>query len=374
MSNHALRRTLHHTFDPRRNSLNALRMAFAGMVLVSHSFATAGRPEPMLGGITLGTWAVIGFFGISGFLITRSRVTARSAADYAEARAARILPALVVNLIVTAFVLAPVSLLFDRASSWDPIGAAEYVLRNSALYPPKLLEEGIPGTLANMPYPGVWNGSLWTLFWEGFCYVAIGVGLVLVPERLHRVTSVAVFVVTTAAAIPDALGIVHYPGVAAPALHVCIAFSAGSVAFFWADRIRTSTLAIAALVAVLVAAVATETVALVAPLPLVLVVLTLSDALPFHRFGSRFDASYGLYIYGFPVQQLTVLALGTVLPFPALLLLQALLATGFGYLSSWLVERPAQAWARDRRHRRAAASRSHEIVPARLELGTLDPR
>lgn len=374
MPTHALRRTLHHAFDPRGNSLNALRMAFAGVVLVSHSFAASGRPEPALGGITLGTWAVMGFFGISGFLITRSRVTVRSAADYVEARAARILPALFVNLVVTAFVFAPLSLVFDRGASWDPISAVGYVVKNVALKPPKLLQEGIEGTLGDVPYPGVWNGSLWTLFWEGFCYVAVGVGVVLVARGHRRTVALVVFAVLTMAALPDFVGIVQYPGVVAPALHVCAAFAAGSLAYFWQESIRVSAAPITILCLVLVASVATQTAVVVAPLPLVVLVLLLSNVLPFHRFGSRFDASYGLYIYGFPVQQLTVLALGAVLPFPALLLLQAVVATGFGYLSSWLVERPAQGWARDRRRRRAAASAAHETAPSTLGLGTLDPR
>ncbi len=39
----------------------------------------------------------------------------------------------------------------------------EYVLGNSAV---ALLKFDVGGTPAGIPYPGVWNGSLWTLIYR----------------------------------------------------------------------------------------------------------------------------------------------------------------------------------------------------------------
>ena len=61
---------------PRRNSLDALRLVLATLVIVSHSWPVGGfGPDPRLGVLTLGEVAVAGFFGISGWLITASRMT-----------------------------------------------------------------------------------------------------------------------------------------------------------------------------------------------------------------------------------------------------------------------------------------------------------
>ena len=57
--------------DVRNNSLNLIRLVLAFAVLIHHSWPLAGaHGEPRFAGDTLGGWAVAGFFGISGYLIT----------------------------------------------------------------------------------------------------------------------------------------------------------------------------------------------------------------------------------------------------------------------------------------------------------------
>ena len=174
----------------------------------------------------------------------------------------------------------------------------------------------------------------------------------LVPVRVRRVTSVVALAVAMIAALPNTLGIIEYPGLGS-AIDVCVAFAAGAVAYFWAGAIRVSAVTVMALLTAIMASIVTGTSTDIAPLPFIILLLPLSTALPLHRVGSRFDASYGFYVYGWPLQQLSFLALGPVLPFALLLPVQILLALGFGYLSSLLVERPAQHWAWRRRQRRA---------------------
>jgi peptidoglycan/LPS O-acetylase OafA/YrhL len=99
---------LGYRFAEGRNSLNAIRLLLAAMVIVSHSWWLGGYgTEPQPGGVKLGSWAVIGFFGISGYLITRSRIQASSALSYCRARFLRIFPGLAACVAVVAFVIAP---------------------------------------------------------------------------------------------------------------------------------------------------------------------------------------------------------------------------------------------------------------------------
>ena len=58
--------------DNRRNSLNALRLVLAALVIVSHAPRALGGQSYAFGDLELGGWAVAGFFGISGWLVTES--------------------------------------------------------------------------------------------------------------------------------------------------------------------------------------------------------------------------------------------------------------------------------------------------------------
>ncbi len=90
------------SFDPRRNSLNFLRVALAVAVVFSHALTLGGFGSEVIGDkTTLGTAAVYGFFGISGFLIAGS-ATRNHVGRYLWQRCLRILPAFWVCLIVTA--------------------------------------------------------------------------------------------------------------------------------------------------------------------------------------------------------------------------------------------------------------------------------
>ncbi|MCV6596750.1 MAG: acyltransferase family protein, partial [Mangrovicoccus sp.] len=96
----------------RDNNLNLLRMIAAIAVIVSHAWAFAygmGTFEPVKAwtGHTLGGLAVAVFFAISGFLITGSFYYSASHWRFVASRGLRIFPALLVNLIFVAFILAP---------------------------------------------------------------------------------------------------------------------------------------------------------------------------------------------------------------------------------------------------------------------------
>src|SRR5579875_1687818 len=99
--------TLAARFDPRRNSLNALRLLFATMVVIWHSQGVGffGHPHGAVGSMWGDELAVDGFFIISGYLITRSRVTTQSGWSYLKKRFLRIYPGYWVCLFVGGLVV-----------------------------------------------------------------------------------------------------------------------------------------------------------------------------------------------------------------------------------------------------------------------------
>lgn len=334
--------TMSSRFEPRRNALNALRLLLAAAVLVSHSWPLSGHePEPNLGGANLGTWAVFGFFGISGYLITRSRLSGRPARDFYRARALRIMPALVVALLVVAFVFAPLSQLLDPTAAWDPVSSVTFVARNLFLYPPApIAQPGIAETLAGVPYPLLWDGPLWTLFWEGCCYLGIGIGASLLPRRWLPAATLIVFGLLTAVSLAGAFG-APVPELAQRVIPMILAFVGGMIVLLFGDRLRQNIITVVIAGGVLVGAVLLGLVPSLGPLPLAYLLLVLGNVLPLTRVGAEFDLSYGVYIYAWPVQQMLALAGAAALPLPVYILLVVVGTVPLAFLSCWLIERPA---------------------------------
>ncbi len=93
----------------RFDSFDLLRAVGALAVLVSHSFALTGRPEPGVPGAdTLGGLGVAIFFSISGYLIALSWRRDPRPGAFLVKRSLRIFPALGVAVVLAAFLLGPV--------------------------------------------------------------------------------------------------------------------------------------------------------------------------------------------------------------------------------------------------------------------------
>ena len=172
--------------DPQRNSLNLIRLLLASTVLFAHTYFILGVPPEHqfhLGGQHLGAWAVAGFFGVSGYLITASRQRSRFA-SFLLLRIGRIFPAFLVVLLVTAFVFGPIAELVNHGTlanylRTDP-SPFSYIFMNMFL---EVRTYSIGDTLMNVPYFDVWNGSLWTLYYEFLCYLFVGLFLIWTVAR-----------------------------------------------------------------------------------------------------------------------------------------------------------------------------------------------
>lgn len=142
------------------DNFHLLRHILALSVVLSHSFALAGAPEPAAQGLTLGGIAVHGFFVISGFLVTGSLLDSRSMLDFGWRRSLRILPALAVALLGSAVI-----------GGWYG----------------QFLDNPLP---PDNPHPRIHNGSVWTIFWEALLYAALAGAALL---RLVQPAAIAGF-------------------------------------------------------------------------------------------------------------------------------------------------------------------------------------
>jgi peptidoglycan/LPS O-acetylase OafA/YrhL len=340
--------------DPRDNSLNLIRLVLACTVLFAHSYTLSGNGlGPLINDEHLGTWAVYMFFCLSGFLITGSRLRTRFG-PYLMNRIARLYPAFLVSLVLVAFAFAPLVFWHERGELDNflttPPPPLQHVYTNLGL---RMNEYGVAGTLAEVPYPGAWNGSLWSLYYEFLCYLIVGGLLTIGVLRRHPIVLVPAFAFTVWCGA-NAEKVLPYFG---PTngdiwflLPVLPFFFGGAALYAVRDHVPlTWWVALPSLVAFA---------ALVrwqgdwgphagAPL-LTLFLLWLGRVVPSPHWVHHNDISYGCYIYAFPSQQLVASFGGADHGTYVLVLLAAPLMLCLATLSWFVIERPAMRTVRGR--------------------------
>ncbi|MFA1703623.1 acyltransferase family protein [Mycobacterium intracellulare] len=352
--------TLVQAFDTRNNALNAWRLVLASGVILHHSWPLTGRKiYPPIEQLLTQVW-VDGFFAISGFLITASWVRNPRLREYFVARILRIFPGLWVCLAVVAFAIAPIAVAIQGDSPAKLLlspSPALYVLNNAVL---NIYYESIDGTPVSVPYPGVWDGVLWTLIFELFCYVAVAIAGVLgLFNRRWPAPVVFTFFLAATALVSYPIGTLPtFPQMIA---RFAIVFAAGALLHEFRDKIpaRWSVVAVSAII-VVVAGLLVPNYRIIAAIPLAYAVVVSGALIHQQRLRLRTDLSYGVYIYAWPVQQLLVIC-GLGFLHPLWFAVVAAAATlPLAALSWFLVEK------------RALALKSRFKRKARVEDGAAD--
>ncbi|MDB6172546.1 MAG: acyltransferase [Chthoniobacteraceae bacterium] len=152
------------------NNFQIIRFILATLVLFSHSYQLIdgdARREPLAKwcGFTLGHVAVCGFFILSGFLIAKSWDRQPHFGDFIVRRVARIYPGFVICGIVCVFVVGPLGAL-DASSYFQ---TCEFGSLSQMLV---LRWPRTPPAFLGWPYPSL-NGSVWSIPYEFRCYVLV---------------------------------------------------------------------------------------------------------------------------------------------------------------------------------------------------------
>jgi len=306
------------------------------------------------------------FFALSGFLVAGSLERARTLPMFLGLRVIRIYPALAVEALLSALILGPIYTglaltdyfhdpLFARYF-WNLIGDPQYVL---------------PGAFAHNPLP-IWvNRQLWTVPYELACYGTLAAIVMLGLKRRPVLLPVA------AAAIALGYGTVkfvrtgvplHVPG-PMPGVLLVVAFLAGVTLYWFRDRLpygRGWLVGSALLTVVLLWFVPFGD--LLAPFSAAYatVHLGLTDGRRIWAIRGA-DYSYGMFLYGFPMQQAVAATLpGGQTPLGNTVF-AILVSAAFAALSWRLIEKPAlrlrkpmerleSRWLEGRGKRRATAA------------------
>ncbi len=279
-----------------------------------------------------------GFFAVSGFLVAMSWDRRGGAIPFASARLLRVFPGLIVAVLVTALVIGgamttqPVAAYLQDGRVWRMIWVTVTTFKSATT---------LPGVFESNPLR--WPiSTVWTLRYELICYGGLLAYGMIGGFRRPVVMLAGAAAAALALVVLAAMGPV--PKGQETALRLPLIFACGSLAYLYRDRLPLlPSLVVAAVAVTALAKLALP--ALYAPALFVgsaylFLFIAMAPGLSHPRLEPRWDISYGVYLYGWPVQQ----ALQALYPaVPGWIMLgPALVVTGLLAAASWLlVERPA---------------------------------
>ena len=288
------------------NNYDLLRLAAACLVIVGHAYALvpAARGSDWVSKVLhfdySGSLAVKFFFFLSGLVVTNSLLRKPDCVAFLTARIARIFPGLIVCVLIAALGLGPLVTNLPLRDYLCHPDVISYVVKNITL----ALQWNLPGVFTAHPNPGV-NGSLWTLPIEVFCYLVLfALGLIGVTGGRRAGSLVMTAIIAYALVTPRYLFMFGLPDGESQYLPALFAF--GALLAINQDHCRINFPACIGLglLAFLLRHTPVFQYAFYAAASYGVLVAGASAALRAIRLPG--DFSYGVYLYGWPIQQMLV--------------------------------------------------------------------
>lgn len=327
----------------RANNFNLLRLLLATLVILSHAPELVDGNTSrellmrMVGTDTFGGLALNGFFLLSGYLIVQSWMRAPRAGVFLRSRVLRIYPGFVAATLVCAVLVGPLAA--APGPYFAALSLADLAQGAALLQPP-----AVPPVFAGSHYPRV-NGAMWTIGYEFICYLTVlGAGLLGLLRRRRA------WLAATAAVLGTLL--LHrfglFAGTAAdgvlghPLARLLSFFLTGGAFFLYRERVPfTRALALAAGAVLLVGLFSWRlsefTVAVAGGYLLLSLAFAPNAAVA--GFNRLPDVSYGVYLYGWPLQKLLLWYIPALSPW-LLFALAWVAALACGTLSWYAIEQP----------------------------------
>ena len=324
----------------RPAGFDVLRLGLAAAVIIQHG-VNVTQGQAAADALFRSGWRALFepvlpmFFALSGFLVAGSLFRCRSLIGFCGLRLLRIVPALAVEVGLSALLLGPLLTVLPLAAYVADPAFGAYLLNIFGL-----IHYELPGVFLTNPDPRTVNAQLWTVPYELECYLALaGLAMLGLPwRRLWFVAAVVALQILLVCAMLTAPATLE---ITVPGRALVLCFLAGVALFLFKERIPWHgglfLLAAGLGEALLWMPGGSALVAWPAAYATIYLGL-LSPPKPAFLFDG--DYSYGLYLYGFPIQQ-TLASLWPGMPAVVNAFAALLLAFGFAQLSWRLVERRA---------------------------------
>ena len=287
----------------RPSGFDYLRLTLAIAIIVWHSnlvshgysaegafWSSAWRPLPF--------FLVPSFFALSGFLVASS-LERNELFVFVLHRVVRIYPALVLEVVLSALILGPLITELPLASYFsDPLFWKYW------LNVPGFIQYELPGVFTTNPLPNTVNLQLWTIPFELKCYALItGLSLFRIHRAPRMMAALLVFAMIFMATSYLWRGfepVTSRP----PGSIVVLAFLFGANIYFLRELIPFNRYAFGVSAVLFWGLSSYSETQMLSTLPVAYVTVYLGLLNPRHtQFSRMADYSYGIYLYGFPVQQ-----------------------------------------------------------------------
>lgn len=335
--------------ESRRNNFNAIRLCAAFAVLAGHACILNASTPAVMAQHEIQAIGVYIFFILGGYLITKSWKSDPHLLKYWIKRFSRIWPPLAVFVLLATFVFGPLlsSLPLDQymVYCWS-------YLSNAVFY----ITYTLPGVFGYNYYPNAVNGSLWTIPVELAMYFLVPLIITIAYCRFVGrnsrwfIAALAIIVCIADLATlqhPDFIVIIYATNWI-QALHILPFYFIGIL--LSDDRIKpylnlplATILFLAFCFIPMPYGVAHALMFLI--LPYMVLSLAYCDSPRLQRVGIRYEVSYGIFIFGFFLQQVLVEVMidyGITVPIYVFIAMSLVVTAPCALLCSILVEKPTQ--------------------------------
>ncbi|MBP8198428.1 MAG: acyltransferase [Chromatiaceae bacterium] len=295
--------------NKEKNNLDIFRVMAAMMVIYGHAYAIlpSSGPGDLLGGFIgfdySGSLAVKIFFFLSGLVVTNSLLTKRSLIQFLIARFFRIWPALAFTLLVSAFLLGPLLSKQSATEYFSNKKVFAYVYKGLSMN----IKYELPGVFEDNAFQAI-NGSLWSIPHEVFAYLTLAA--LFIPGLLKprfRLLTIPFFILILIDPLLENPVLFTWlpPNPEIRLLAPCFAF--GALLAIWKDKVDIGWApCLAAWIAFFVLKQSCCNF-YIFYLALFMSIIHLSSQDVLVRLKPTADISYGIYLWGWPVQQILVL-------------------------------------------------------------------
>jgi peptidoglycan/LPS O-acetylase OafA/YrhL len=329
------------------NNFDLVRLVAAISVIFSHAFLLSQghqNSEPLValtGQAVFGLLGVFIFFTISGFLVTQSYENTHSTPRFLLKRFLRIHPGLTACVLFCALVIGAAVTVLPLRDYYDQPGIYRFIVMNLLM---DVQVNSLPTVVFTAYGTGdIVDGPLWSLPYELAMY-----GMVAILGRFGwlRVRVLAVlWLVGIAAALYDTSQWHAWPFVnfAGGFFWLLGFFTAGMLMYkLRGDWLHDRRLALLAVVGLPISAGIHELIALFPIFGAFLTIhLALDPRIPTIKAARFGDLSYGLYIYGWPVEQTILFLCGGKLTWWQLFAMALPVTAALAFISWHVIEKPA---------------------------------
>jgi peptidoglycan/LPS O-acetylase OafA/YrhL len=296
--------------DGRPTGFDYLRLLLSVGVLLGHTVSSSyGRQaaEALYDSPATGLLRCIlpMFFALSGFLVAGSMERCRTLIKFLGLRAIRIYPALIVEVLLSALLIGPLVTTVPLHEYFTDSQFWRYIVNVTGH-----ITFFLPGVFHDNPNPDVVNGQLWTVPFELYCYITLAALIAVGAKRFKAIVplgALGLLVVLTAHRANLGVAFIEYwRAIDGPRLVVI--FLLGVSAYLYRDKIPHSQ--------PLFWASALASVILLGFVPngTYLALFTITYATAYlgttnpKKTGviKHADYSYGIFLYGYVVQQLVM--------------------------------------------------------------------